>query len=322
MIRNYFCKKTPKIEELITRINTYKDLFDKIPTLPQAQENLLRRSSLKSALYSARIEGNTLEFSEVEKGFSKTQEKKEIFQIFDGLKFIHSKKDKITKQFICQIHEIVMDGLTTELGRFRSEPSAIFNTAGVAIYVTPPSEKLPELIVEFINYINKIDTQISNVAIAHFVFEKIHPFLDGNGRVGRILMNWHLKRLGFEFAGLISFEEYLENHRDKYYSRLATEERDTTEFVEFILEAISESAQKAILELEASREEKIEDILLPRRAEILAIIREHRMISFDQIRRRFLSVNSRMLHYDLQDLIKKNLIRKLGATRGAVYVPK
>lgn len=322
MIKKYTYIKTSRIEELITRINTYKDLFDKIPKSSRIQENLLRRSTLKSALFSARIEGNTLEFSEVEKGFSKTQEKKEIFQIFDGLKFARSYKGEATQQFICQIHEIVMDGLTTQLGRFRNDPSAIFNTAGVAIYITPTPEKLPELIAEVINYSNKIDTPLSNIAIAHFAFEKTHPFLDGNGRVGRILMNWYLKRLGFEFAGLISFEEYLENNRDKYYSTLAMEGFDITEFVEFILEAISESARKVILELEESKEEKVENILLPRRAEILAIIREHQMVSFDQIRRRFLLINPRTLHYDLQDLIKKNLIRKLGTTRGAVYAPK
>lgn len=322
MIKNYSYTKTSRILELESQINTYKDLFDKIPKLPKVAENLLRSSTLKSALYSARIEGNTLEFSQVEKGFSKQSEKKEIFQIFDGLKFVRSYNGEATQQFICQIHEIVMDGLTTELGGLRSEQSAIFNTAGVAIYITPSPEKLPGLIAEFINYINKIGIHLSNVAIAHFAFEKIHPFLDGNGRVGRILMNWHLKRLGFEFAGLISFEEYLENHRDKYYSMLATEERDTTEFVKLILEAISESAQKVILELEMSEEEKPEDSLIPRRAEILAIIRDHKLISFDQIRRRFLSVNPRTLHYDLQDLIKKNLIRKLGTTRGAVYISR
>lgn len=321
MIKDYFYKNTLGITELVTRIKTYKDLFEKIPKLPQVEENLLRRSTLKSALYSARIEGNSLELSEVEKGFSKSQEKKEIFQIFDGLKFIRSHKTKTTKGFICKIHEIVMDGLSTELGRFRSEQSAIFNSAGVAIYMPPPPAKIPVLIREFIDYINS-DTQLSDVAIAHFVFEKIHPFLDGNGRVGRILMNWQLKKLGFEFAGLISFEEYLENHRDKYYLTLAIERRNITEFVEFILEAIAQSAQKVILELEASKEEKIEDVLLPRRAEVLAIIRDHQMISFDQIKRRFLSVNPRTLHYDLQYLIGKNLIRKLGATRGTVYTPK
>lgn len=322
MVNKYSYTENSRIQELATKINTYKDLFEKIPKLPKVEENLLRRSTLKSALYSARIEGNTLEFSQIEKGFSKQLEKKEVFQIFNGLKFVQARKTKATKEFVCQIHEIVMDGLTTELGRLRSEQSAIFNSAGVAIYLPPSPEKIPELIQEFINYINKLDIELPNVAIAHFAFEKAHPFLDGNGRVGRILINWHLKRLGYGFAGLISFEEYLENSRTKYYSKLSTEGNNITGFVELILETIAQSAQKVILELEMREEEKIEDILLPRRAEILAIIREHQMVSFDQIMRRFLSVNPRTLHYDLQDLIKKSLIRKLGTTRGAVYVPK
>jgi len=322
VVNKYSYTETSRIQELATKINTYKDLFEKIPKLPKIQENLLRRSTLKSALYSARIEGNTLEFSQIERGFSKQLEKKEVFQIFNGLKFVYGHKTKVTKEFICQIHEIVMDGLTTELGRLRSEQSAIFNSAGVAIYVAPSPEKMPELIQEFINYINRLDTELPDVAIAHFAFEKAHPFLDGNGRVGRILINWHLKRLGYGFAGLISFEEYLENSRTKYYSKLSTEGNNITGFVELILETIAESAQKVILELEMHTEEKIEDTLLPRRAEILAIIREHQMVSFDQIMRRFFSVNPRTLHYDLQDLIKKNLIRRLGATRGAVYTPR
>jgi len=322
VVNKYSYTETSRIQELATKINTYKDLFEKTPKLPKIQENLLRRSTLKSALYSARIEGNTLEFSQIERGFSKQLEKKEVFQIFNGLKFVYGHKTKVTKEFICQIHEIVMDGLTTELGRLRSEQSAIFNSAGVAIYVAPSPEKMPELIQEFINYINRLDTELPDVAIAHFAFEKAHPFLDGNGRVGRILINWHLKRLGYGFAGLISFEEYLENSRTKYYSKLSTEGNNITGFVELILETIAESAQKVILELEMHTEEKIEDTLLPRRAEILAIIREHQMVSFDQIMRRFFSVNPRTLHYDLQDLIKKNLIRRLGATRGAVYTPR
>lgn len=322
MIKDYLYQKTPKISSLITQINTYRDLFEKLPKLPQVQENLLRKSTLKSSLYSARIEGNRLEMIDVEFGGIRNQEKREVFQIFDGLKFTRSHRGAATKEFICELHLRAMNGLTTELGRFRTEPSAIFNSAGVAIYFAPPTPKILELIRKFINYINSDNNDISRVALSHFAFEKIHPFLDGNGRVGRILMSWHLQKLGYGFAGLISFEEYLENNRDKYYSTLAIEKKDITEFVEFILEAISESAEKVILELQEHDEEKIEDMLLPRRAEILMLIREHRMMTFDEIRRRFMSVSSRTLHYDLQDLIKKDLIRKLGTTRGAGYVPK
>lgn len=259
---------------------------------------------------------------DVESGGIQNREKKEVFQIYEAMKFARSFKGEATIEFICKLHEIVMDGLTSELGRFRSEPSAIFNTAGVAIYVAPPPQKIKRLMLEFIDYINSSELEISHAPIGHFVFEKIHPFLDGNGRVGRVLMNWQLQKQGYGFAGLIALEEYLENNRDSYYSTLNILGNDITEFVEFILETISESAQKVILELQKKEEEKPEDILLPRRAEVLSIIREHQVVTFDQIHRRFLSINSRTLHYDLQDLARKNLIRKRGTTRGVVYIPK
>lgn len=322
MINKYSYRKTASITDFIVQINTYRELFEKIPKLPQIQENLLRCSTLRSALFSSRIEGNTLELSEVESGFSKTKEKKEVFQVLNGLKFVRSYQGEAKKEFIYEAHEIVMDGLTTELGRFRSEPSAIFNNAGNAVYIPPLPNKIPELMFEFFKFINEINVDIVSVPIAHFAIEKIHPFLDGNGRVGRILMNWHLKRLGYGFAGLITFEEYLENNRDKYYSSLETEGTDITEFAEFILKAISESAQKVLLELKNTEDAKPEDTLMPRRAEILLIVREQRMVSFDQIKRRFLAVNTRTIHYDLQYLLSKKLIQKLGATRGVVYVPK
>ena len=64
-----------------------------------------------------------------------------------------------------------------------------------------------------------------------------------------------------------------------------------------------------------------EDSLLPRRREILNIIRDHQMISFDFLKRRFVNVPDSTLHYELQQLIKVGLILKLGRTRGALYTP-
>jgi len=62
--------------------------------------------------------------------------------------------------------------------------------------------------------------------------------------------------------------------------------------------------------------------LLPRRQEILNIIKDHQLVSFNLIERRFPSIPPSNLHYDLQQLLKANLIKKLGRTRGVLYVPK
>ena len=322
MIKDYVFSKTSKIQSFITQINTYRDLFDKFPKQPQLQENLLRKSTLKSALFSARIEGNRLDLNDVESGRVESKEKNEIFQIYEAIKFVRSQRQELTKGLICNIHEIVMDGLTSELGRFRTEPSAIYNSAGIAVYIAPPVDKVGGLVSSFIEYTNILEIDICRAAVAHFAFEKIHPFLDGNGRVGRILLNWHLAKLGYEFIWFSSFEEYIENNRDKYYETLSNQTKDITSFIEFILEAIAESSEKIILQLGEQKEEKIEDLLSPRRAEMLTLIREHQIMSFDEIRRRFMMVYPRTLHFDLSDLIKKGLIRKLGTTRGAVYAPK
>lgn len=64
---------------------------------------------------------------------------------------------------------------------------------------------------------------------------------------------------------------------------------------------------------------KIEDYLLPRRGEILNIIRDHKILNFDQIRRRFMGVNERTLRYDLKKLQDSGLIRKRGITKGVYY---
>ena len=62
-----------------------------------------------------------------------------------------------------------------------------------------------------------------------------------------------------------------------------------------------------------------EETLLPKRREILGVIRDHGMVSFDFIRRRFMAVSEETIHYDLQQLVKVGLIIKLGKTRGALY---
>jgi DeoR/GlpR family transcriptional regulator of sugar metabolism len=65
-----------------------------------------------------------------------------------------------------------------------------------------------------------------------------------------------------------------------------------------------------------------EDCLLPRRQEILSIVRDHGMVTFDFIRRRFMRVTESTLHYDLKRLIAEGFLKKLGATRGVQYTVK
>lgn len=321
---NFTYRKTAQIEEYLKQLEVNRRLVELLPKVPQLEENIRRESLLKSSLFSARIEGNKLELKDIKysQENSKNFTKIEVFNILRALRFLNSKKvpKKLTETFILELHKLALRGISSSIGQFRKKRGAIFNQAGQIVYLAPPAPEVPALIKKLVEKINSSkDAGPVKAAIGHFCFEKIHPFLDGNGRVGRLLSTFILRDSGFEFRGLVSFEEYLEKNRQQYYDRLSSTNKDMTAFIEFFLKALVVQTDSAINNLKETREGLPEDNLLPRRKEILQIIRDHQMISFDSIKRRFLKVSESTLHYDLKQLMKEGFIRKLGSTRGVLY---
>lgn len=325
---NYLYHKTQALQKLLLDIEVARKLFDLLPPQPRKELRLQHQALLKSALFSARIEGNPLRPQQVKTTILKeepgTREKLEVFNISRALQWIsqQQKSTPLSPRLLCQLHETTMKGLHPDAGRFRSEASAIFNQAGIAIYLAPPPSEIPSLVGELTHKLTNIsDPGPIQAAYAHFVFEKIHPFLDGNGRVGRLLSTVILKNTGYDFRGLISLEEYFESQRQIYYDLLAIPGKDITEFINFSVEGIAQEIEKTLTNLRQPQKELPEDRLLPRRREILEIIRDHRLVSFDFIRRRFSAVSESLIHYDLRQLTKEGFVRKLGSTRGCLYAP-
>lgn len=315
---------TPKISQLLQSIEASKEVINSLDIPKELEMNIRRKSTLKSSLFSARIEGNTLTLDTLPKTPSKSQKLKEVFNILKALNWVFERKTKdINIKDILKLHHMTMAGLAEkqDAGKFRTEAGAIFNSAGVAIYLPPrPSQILP-LIKKLIKFANLEKEQFAPIkaSLIHYTFEKIHPFLDGNGRVGRLLLQAVLQKEGYGMKGILPLEEYLDNHRSEYYSVLEASEKDVTDYVEFILESIAETAKQVKEQFLKKDQIKVEDLLLPRRSEILNIIREHGMVNFDTIRRRFLSVNERTLRYDLKKLAYQGLIKKRGTTKGVYY---
>lgn len=301
---------TAKISGFLASIESSKDVINAIDIPDEVEINTRRQATLKSSLFSARIEGNS------------NQEKVEVFNIQKALNYIFSRQSMdLSEDDLLKLHQIVMDGLTEDPGRFRIESIAIFKPIDTAIYLPPTPKNIPPLILKLINFINSSEERFVPIRaiLAHFVFEKIHPFLDGNGKVGRVLLQMVLNNGGYGMKGLISIEEYLDNHMAEYYKGLQDPESDATGYVEFMLESIAASALDAKDKVLDKRDLVFSDFLLPRRGEILNIIKDHKILNFDQIRRRFMGVNERTLRYDLKKLQDSGLIRKRGITKGVYY---
>lgn len=304
----------------MSSIEASREVIDATHIPPEVANNIRRKSTLKSAIYSARVEGNPLTLDDYARA-SETQKKIEVNNILRALNFINESPGRdVSSKDILRLHEITMKGLG-EAGVYRKNMEAIFNEAGIAIYMPPPPRRVPKMVERLIKYTNSRRERFIPIkaALAHFTFEKIHPFLDGSGRVGRLLIQKILAQGGYGMRGLLSLEEYIDNHRSEYYRMLEEPEKDCTDYLIFMLIAIDETAKAAKKMVLTKQKAEVTDYLLPRRAEIYNIIRDQNLVKFDQIKRRFANVNERTLRYDIKKLQDQGLVRKRGTTRGVYY---
>lgn len=308
---------------LISRIEAERLHFSSLNLEFQIKENIQRVSLLKSSLFSARIEGNLLKISDFEFGKETEEEKKkEIFNIADAINFMDKNvKKSITKDLLLRLHALVLKNISSDSGYLRTEISSIFNQAGVAVYMPPPPTQISKLLEDLLVYVNSGKEKFPLIVafVAHLIFEKIHPFLDGNGRVGRLLVSAVLKSKDWDFTFSVPFEEYLDEHKDEYYFYLDQGLKNTNDYLEFMLGAFYKQIERVKTQINEELSKEKHPFLPPRQEEILNIIKDHMVVSFDMIRRRFLQVPKRTLRYDLKKLSDKKLIEKSGETRGRYY---
>ncbi len=135
-------------------------------------------------------------------------------------------------------------------GQYRREQNQIANLASRESLYTPPiASDIPALIGNWENYVNAMDESLDpliRAAIAHYQFEAIHPFRDGNGRTGRILMVLQLIQSGLLQFPVLYVSGYINQNRSEYYRRLlaVTAEGKWHEFIEYMLTGFYEKAKE------------------------------------------------------------------------------
>lgn len=323
---------TQIINDLLLKIEIFRnlDLGKNIPK--EISENLRRQSILGSSLFSARIEGNTLTRDEVSLGKSDPRDKRkmEVANIYRSLNYVYSKYSKnsvLTVDDLLIWHQLTLKNVSAEAGKLRLEMGGIFDSFGNVVYVSTPPAKIKQYLNKLLVYVNSdLDNEALplKACLCHYLFEKIHPFIDANGRVGRLLLSFLLYKFGYTAKGFLVLEDYLDTHRSEYYNALEVTEGKINDYLEFMLKAIYFQLNK-IKELYLLNDNflnKTDLVLLPRRLEILNIIRDHKMVNLNFIQRRFLRVNPRTLRFDLKKLVDGKFIIKRGETRGVFYSPR
>ncbi|MFA6571496.1 MAG: Fic family protein [Bacteroidota bacterium] len=209
---------------------------------------LLSPTILKESLASSNIENinTTLEDVLCNELFPETERKKpdkEVLKYRDAVLYAFNalKEVPLSSRIILGIHEMLD---TTDAPNYRKIQNKIENSlTKEAIYTPPPANKIPQLISNWEKFVNSEDSKFDPVlkaVIAHYQFESIHPFGDGNGRTGRILLLMQLIQDKILTLPVLYISGYINKNRPKYYETLrnVTKENNWTNYCAYMLNAI------------------------------------------------------------------------------------
>lgn len=232
---------------------------------------LLYSAIRKEALLTSQIEGTQatlIDLFDEEAGFkvSNTDDVEEVTNYLRAFRWVQEqlrdpKGLPISVRLLCDAHRLLLDGARgagKQPGELRRSQNWIGGTRpGNAVFVPPPPERVSDLLADmerFIHDAGKDLPPLVKVALIHAQFETIHPFLDGNGRIGRLLIaalfeHWELLR-----EPLMYLSGYLKQHQSEYYRRLSVirTDGDWESWVSFFLEGVvtaAGDAEKNIIEV-------------------------------------------------------------------------
>jgi len=160
----------------------------------------------------------------------------------------------VCTRLIREMHKILMSGVRGEKktpGEFRTSQNWIGGSMpSTAVYVPPPHTEMADCLTDFEKFINndEIDTpDLIKIAIIHYQFESIHPFQDGNGRIGRLLIPLYIQSKGMLDKPCLYISDYIEKNKDTYYDTLTRvrTQNDIIGWIKFFLEAIIETSKTA-----------------------------------------------------------------------------
>lgn len=232
-------KNISSIERLIGRFES----FDQ----PRPQPYLRKSNRIRTVQGSLAIEGNTLNLDQVtaviegKVVFGKKSEIQEVRNAVDVYDRMNLFKPHSAKSLL-KAHELMMQKLIASAGKWRTGNVGILKGAEV-YHIAPPADKVPFLIMELFEFLkNDSSHPLIKSAVFHYELEFIHPFEDGNGRIGRF---WHSLLLTqyhpvFEFNPV---ESLIKINQEQYYKSLGTSDKagDSTSFIEFSLDMVQQA---------------------------------------------------------------------------------
>jgi Fic family protein len=242
---------TPKILKLISSIS---EKIGEVNAnyLNKQSPQLRKQNRIKTIHSSLKIEGNTLTEEQITALIENKRvigPEKDVLEVLNAIKVyekLDSYKFSSDKSFL-KAHLELMNGLIDSAGKYRKQGVGIVKGT-IVEHIAPPFENVPHLMKDLFEYLKDSDElTLIKSCVFHYEMEFIHPFLDGNGRMGRL---WQTLILMAEYPvfEFLPFETLISKTQDEYYKSLALSDKSgkSTSFIEYMLGVIEKSLESLL----------------------------------------------------------------------------
>ena len=310
-----------KAINLISKISSQLERY----AIRMEQEDTLRlrrANRIKTIHSSLAIEGNTLSEGEVQavmEGKKVVAPLKEIQEVKNAIKTyeLYPKLNPFSIQDLLLAHGTMMSGLVDDAGMFRKGGVGVFD-GDKPIHIAPPADRVRDLMSDLFGWLENADDHLLiRSCVFHYEFEFIHPFADGNGRIGRLWQSLILGRLNPIFEHL-PVENMVYSNQQAYYHAInrSSDLGDSGPFIDFMLEEIL----NALVSHQGKSNADIADVkgLNFQQQRVLGYLRADRHTTAAKIAVN-LDMSARQIERMLADMKAKGIIRRIGANRNGYW---
>lgn len=343
---------TNKILKNIGTIEASKEVIDKAPLLPFYEKKFQSEALVRSAYHGTHLEGNELNLSQAERvvmGQHVIARERDIQEVINyrrvmeyigsiGVRSNAGIKEEISEEMILKIHHLTVDKILPEelQGAYRKTQVVVKNSiTGEVTFRPPAAVAVPFQIKEIVAFINATNSEsihtILKSGIAHYELVRIHPFVDGNGRVSRAIATLILFEEGYDIRKFFSLEEYFDSDAASYYDALQSVERnngDLTQWLEYFtqglaIELVKIKERVEHVSVDAKLKEKLGGkplLLSDRQLRIIEYLQANGYLQNKAFASIFPQISEDTVLLDLKELIKAGVVKKTGVTKSARYV--
>jgi Fic family protein len=299
----------------------------------------------KEAVVSSRIEGTQTQIDEAlldeeEVHPERRNDWKEVNNYIKALNEAIAELEKlpISSRLLRQTHKTLLSNVRGEHklpGEYRSSQNWIGgNTLLDAVFIPPHHQLVPELMSDLEKFLHNDSINVPaliKMGIAHYQFETIHPFLDGNGRIGRLLITLFLVDQKILQKPLLYLSTYFEKNKSLYYDNLTfvRTKNDMVQWLRYFLAGVAETAEKAtqtlsaVLQLKARLESTLPQIYGKRAANagiLLNALFKKPVIHVNEAQK-LLGVSYKAANDLVSEMVQNRLLKEMtGQSRNRIFV--